>query len=402
MIGAEPQKKRGGPLTMLVILAIAWIGGRVMLWESPFAAVPLNLSGASGLIAEAEPATPSSGTTDPVEAVDQTRENRTALAFLETERFAALQINMMRHASLYSEDRFSARDRASPYYTSPQVAAGHQLLWTAALAHIPMPRAVEDAWRSQAKQQPLAHANMIGSGDAPFLSLPSNTKKKRQDRWSLDAWSFWRQGSNADAISQGRVPIYGASQVGASARYRLAPSSANDPFLYGRAYQALVDDGETEFSVGVSARPVGRVPVRVFAELRHTENSFGAELRPAVFAVTELPSVALPVGLKGEAYGQAGYVGGDDPTPFADGQLVVSRDVAQFDLSSASSAKFSVGAGAWGGAQKDATRLDLGPTVRLDLTIGSVPARVSVDWREQVAGDAAPDSGVAATLSTRF
>jgi hypothetical protein len=40
--------------------------------------------------------------------------------------------------------------------------------------------------------------------------------------------------------------------------------------------------------------------------------------------------------------------------------------------------------------------------MRVDLTIGEVPARISLDWRERVAGDAAPDSGIAATISTRF
>jgi hypothetical protein len=64
--------------------------------------------------------------------------------------------------------------------------------------------------------------------------------------------------------------------------------------------------------------------------------------------------------------------------------------------------RLSFGGAAWGGAQKDASRFDIGPTLRLDLSVGEVPARISVDWRERVAGDAAPESGVAATVSTRF
>jgi hypothetical protein len=40
--------------------------------------------------------------------------------------------------------------------------------------------------------------------------------------------------------------------------------------------------------------------------------------------------------------------------------------------------------------------------MRLDWSLGDVPARVSVDYRQQVAGDAEPGSGVAATVSTRF
>jgi hypothetical protein len=45
---------------------------------------------------------------------------------------------------------------------------------------------------------------------------------------------------------------------------------------------------------------------------------------------------------------------------------------------------------------------DLGLWQRLDVTLGAVPARVSLDWRERVEGDAGPGSGAAVTLSTRF
>ena len=64
--------------------------------------------------------------------------------------------------------------------------------------------------------------------------------------------------------------------------------------------------------------------------------------------------------------------------------------------------RLSLGVATWGGAQKDAQRIDIGPTLRLDVTLGDVPARISVDWRERVGGDAGPDSGLAATLSTQF
>jgi hypothetical protein len=45
---------------------------------------------------------------------------------------------------------------------------------------------------------------------------------------------------------------------------------------------------------------------------------------------------------------------------------------------------------------------DLGLWQWLDVTLGAVPARVSLDWRERVEGDAGPGSGAAVTLSTRF
>jgi hypothetical protein len=94
--------------------------------------------------------------------------------------------------------------------------------------------------------------------------------------------------------------------------------------------------------------------------------------------------------------------GGPDPTGFADGQASVTGEVRQVAVQTDNTLRLSLGAAAWGGAQKGAQRIDIGPTLRFDVTLGEVPARLSVDWRERVGGDAGPDSGLAATLSTRF
>lgn len=391
MTGADEQKRRGGPLAMLAMLALVWICGRVLLWESPFAANPLSLPGDVFDLAESEPSAPPSAWSGPT----LLEEGLAATQNSPSQPMALAGSSESVTPPWFERGDLERPDFGTVYSMDPQIAAGHQLLWAAALAHMPMPLAVENALKPS--REPAA--SFAGTENPALPPAPAAGSK---DHWSLDSWGFWREGSNASAISQGRVPIYGASQVGASLRYRLLPGSRRDPLLYGRAYRALVDNGETEVAAGVAIRPLPRLPVRVFAELRYTDNAFGRQLRPAAFAVTELPAVGLPFGLSAEAYGQAGYVGGDDPTPFADGQVIVSRELAKFDLASVAPARVSVGAGAWGGAQNDAERLDLGPSVRLDLTLGRTPARVSVDWREHVAGDAAPGSGLAATLSTRF
>jgi hypothetical protein len=198
------------------------------------------------------------------------------------------------------------------------------------------------------------------------------------------------------------VPIYGASQLGAIAQYHLAPQHAFEPRLHVRGYRAMVTQGESELSLGGSLRPVRAVPLRAFAEVRYTDTIFGADWRPAAYAVTEMPPQALPGAWQLEVYAQAGWVGGQFATAFADGQASVTHELAQIAASSGSPLRIHAGAGAWGGAQKDAQRLDVGPTVRVDWTMGRIPARVSVDWRERVGGDAAPQSGVAATLSAGF
>ena len=225
---------------------------------------------------------------------------------------------------------------------------------------------------------------------------------RRLDRWSLDAWAVWREGSDAAPVSQGRVPVYGASQAGALLQYRFDPGSARDARAYVRAYRALVDRPESEVALGVSARPKPSVPVRLAAELRVTDNRFDTRVRPAAYAVTEIPPVELPFDLRADIYAGAGYVAGEGDTLFADGQANVTRQLARFGSEGRDAVKLSVGAGAWGGAQRDANRLDVGPTMRVDLSVGDVPARFSIDWRERVGGDASPVSGLAATLSTSF
>jgi hypothetical protein len=219
---------------------------------------------------------------------------------------------------------------------------------------------------------------------------------------TADVWAFWRQGSDAAPVSQGRVPIYGASQVGAVLQYRIAPEAARDPRLYARAYRALVRRGESELALGASVRPFPRVPVRIAGEVRFTDAAFTNEVRPSAYAVTELAPIRLAYGAQMEAYGQAGWVGGASATAFADGQVSVTRKVELVAEATGDALQLSVGAGAWGGGQNDAQRIDLGPTMRLDLTVGNVPARLSLDWRERVGGAAGPDSGLAATLSARF
>ncbi|MEM7666003.1 MAG: hypothetical protein AAF250_09120 [Pseudomonadota bacterium] len=386
MIGSQMNKRRGSPLALIGLLVAAWVGGRVMLWENPFPVGAMVLPELPSLIV------------DNSEQRDRAANgNRMAQATLG-EQIGAIAPNSRTatFASMSSGDAGFAGGAVSDAYGGRiRVAAGHQLLWAAALSHVPLPRSIQSVIDQAAPNSGFAQS-------PPFAPPAPVAERAKADRWSLDAWAFWRQGSNSTAISQGRVPIYGASQVGASLQYRLAPTSSRDPRAYVRAYRALVSNGETEVAAGVSARPVAALPIRAFAEARVTDNAFDTEVRPAAFAVTELPPVRLPLGVMAEAYGQAGYVGGDLATPFADGQLAVTREVTRFDLSSTNVARLSVGAGAWGGAQDDAARIDVGPTMRIDMTIGEVPARLSLDWREQVAGDASPGSGAAVTLSTRF
>lgn len=372
---------RGGPLVMLVLVLTGWSAARAIWWENPF--VPLAAS--LGLPREMPLASPAPA---PVAVAEQAEVRVPPLTRAQSGTpplWLAASVQRGRQRQIAAGD--------------PRLAAAHRFLWLAAL------RDPISAGRSSAEP---AGAPFWGAAP-PFLppvsqhSVPANPPADAGGgRWSVDAWAFWRQGSDAAPVSQGRVPIYGASQAGAVLQYRLAPGSARDPRLYARAYRALVRRGESELAVGASARPFAQVPLRAAGEVRYTDAAFSDTFRPAAYVVTELPPVELAYGAQLEAYGQAGWVGGPDPTGFADGQASITGEVRPVANLTGNALRLSLGAGAWGGAQNDAQRIDIGPTLRLDLDVGEVPARVSVDWRERVAGDASPGSGLAATISTRF
>lgn len=268
-------------------------------------------------------------------------------------------------------------ETTEPAAPTARIAAGHQLLYLAALAQLPMPVLLQRA----------------GTPETAPKSAPP-----RAARWSGDAWLLLRDGSKGFTLPSG-IPsaAYGASQAGAVLRYRLAPSSPRRPELYLRATTALHRPRGEELAAGFALRPLPGMPVAALVEGRATRTVSGTVVRPAAALVTELPPAALPLGLRGEAYAQAGYVGGRDATAFADGQGRIEKRII-----SAGGWQLRAGAGAWGGLQKGARRIDVGPTATLDLPLGSAGGRLAADWRFRIGGNAAPSSGPAITLSAGF
>lgn len=358
-------RSRGQPLLMLAALFMAWIGGRAILWESPFAVgdEPIgnsgSMQGGSGTIASAAAFSNFGGV---------------------SATFAPGRAELLALSARRAAPRGPFMNSAGEFAPGPEGAAGNLRSGGVAPAHQPVPPALSER---------------IVTGAAPDRAQPA--AMPRRDRWSLEAWAFWRDGSDSAAIAQGRVPSYGASQAAVVLNYRLAPGNHRDPRAYARAYKALIDGGEKELAAGLSARPLAALPMRMHAELRATHGAGRVDVRPAAFITSEFAPLALPLQMRAEAYVQAGYVGGRNGTGFADGQVHILRDLGKFDLGTV-----SLGTAAWGGAQKGAERLDIGPSLRFDVKLDKIPARLALDYRERVAGNAQPPSGAALTLSTRF
>lgn len=346
---------RGQPLLTLGLLLIGWVALRASLWQPPLAEVARPVVPAPNVVAPA----------------------------------SAFPLSDMWHAPVQARQLVPARDLPRYGGAGGRIAA----IW---------PATGPPGGDSPLQEEPrlsLHPGNEQGLQAAPFPFLKTAAQQPGADRWSADAWLLMRRDTVTPATS-GRGS-YGRSQIGGVLRYRLAPFSAHRPAAYLRFARALAGEQENEVGLGLTARPFARVPLALATELRLGTLQGAVHARPAAYVVSELPPFDLPGGFSGETYFQAGYVAGANSTVFADGQARVTRRLLAFGP-----AELSTGAGVWGGAQKGASRLDIGPGATLKLDLGEthrrIPARLSLDWRFRVAGEAEPDSGPSLTVSAGF
>jgi len=357
--GSAKLRRRGQPLLALAVLLLTWAGARAMLWESPFADVPI-LSQVGPVVAPA--ASPAAASPPPV--------------------------------------RSSGIVTVMPGDEAP-VAGGVRSALSASLQGPAAYRIAEAIQRTEAVAPADAPSVFTLSGqNGPISSRPVPAVVAAitgQRAWRVDGWMAWRSGSGLTQAATGARPAsYGGTQAGLAMRYDLALGDRR-PALHLRATHAPDRPRQSELALGLGLRPLAHIPLRVQAEARSTHSAGRTEVRPALLAHTELSSLDLPLGLVGEGYAQGGWVGGRDHTPFADGQARITASLAQ-----AGPLRLRAGAGVWGGAQKFAERLDVGPTLGVELTAGPAPLRLSVDYRRRVAGAASPGNGLAVTLSTGF
>lgn len=243
-----------------------------------------------------------------------------------------------------------------------------------------------------------AHPSAVPSGnqagpaasETPALlpGLPSLTPPNGPSRWSASAWLLVRGGTGAG----GAVPVsqLGGAQAGVRVSYAL--DTTRRLALTARVSAPLHGQGR-EAAAGVSWRPT-RAPVTLIAEQRVSLD--GGRGGPALFAIAGLNPTPIAAGFRVEAYGEAGAIKRDRVEPFADGAARLSRPITSGPV------RVDLGLGAWGGAQRGATRLDIGPSIGASVPVARHTLRLTLDWRERVAGGAKPTSGPALTLGTDF
>lgn len=185
------------------------------------------------------------------------------------------------------------------------------------------------------------------------------------------------------------APQLGGTQGGVRVDYGIARKLAATARIAAPAAGA-----GRELSVGIAWRPAG-VPLRFVAEQRFALD--GGRGGPSVGVSGGVDAVRLPAGFRLEGYGQAGVILRDGVEHFVDGSARATRG-----LVAVGGIEIDAGAGAWGGAQRDVARFDIGPTVGARVPIVGQTLRVAVDWRQRVAGHARPGSGPALTLGMDF
>ena len=206
-------------------------------------------------------------------------------------------------------------------------------------------------------------------------------------RFAASAWLIARGGRNGTLLG-GQL---GGSQAGARLTYALG--SARKVALAARVATPLSGRGR-EAAVGVEWQPT-RAPVRLVAEQRVSLD--GGKGGPTLMAIGGIAPTPIAGGFRLESYAQAGVIARDGAEAFADGAARLARPLA-----SIGGGTLDLGGGVWGGAQRGAARLDIGPSLGLVVPVGRRAVRLTLDYRARVAGEARPGSGVALSIGSDF
>lgn len=206
-------------------------------------------------------------------------------------------------------------------------------------------------------------------------------------RLNGSAWLLVR-GGPAGTVSGGQL---GASQGGLRITYALG---ARRRWALAARIAAPLKGAGREAALGIEWQPT-TLPIRLIAEQRFVLD--GGRGGPTVGVIAGYGPSAIAPGVRLEAYGQAGAIARAGIEGFVDASARVTHPLGQV-----ASIRVDIGIGAWGSAQRAAERFDIGPTLVATVPVAGKSIRLTLDWRERIAGAARPGSGPALSIGSDF
>ncbi len=270
-----------------------------------------------------------------------------------------------------------AAARPSRYAGWSQVAPPPHPLYFGPEAEQPQPTTRLASTPSGTRSLPPAPGAIPGPGVAPPAA-------RRFDRLELTAWALLRGSPGPGNLATGGT--LGGSQVGARLAYKFSPSLAATL----RSSSSVGGIRYAEVAAGVRYKPMASRPIAVTFERRQALSRWCGRSAFALFAEGGLYQTPV-FGLANlDLYAQGGVVGFKSRDLFFDGAATFTRPVWR---------NWSAGLGIWGGAQPGLYRVDAGPRVSMNVGRG---IRLHADYRQRLAGEAAPSSGPALTIAGDF
>jgi len=187
------------------------------------------------------------------------------------------------------------------------------------------------------------------------------------------------------------APQLGGSQAGVRLTYAITENRRLA--VAGRLSTALASR-QREAAIGIDWQPT-TLPIHIVAEQRiGIEQARGG---PSLNVIGGFGPTPVAGRLQLDAYARGGAIARDGVEGFIDGAVRLNHPIATLGP-----ARLDLGLGAWGGAQRGASRLDAGPSASLALPVAGQNLRISLDWRQRLAGRAAPSSGPALSIGIDF
>jgi len=261
---------------------------------------------------------------------------------------------------------------------------------------------------SPSEQRAVAYANSFDAANDRYAAFERSVQQRQvpasgsrlepvpfstrgSSRWSMDAWTLMRNGGSQNSLaSYGQL---GASQAGMRLQYDLTPGRDKRVALYSRLSSALDSPHAPEAALGISYRPRRNMPFDISVE-RRVPLGHGARNAFALVGTTGFGPARMPLGLQGEGYAQAGFVGVKSEDAFVDGKISLGKSML--------GDRVAIGLSASGGAQPHLSRLDIGPHIQMRFSTGKIQSRLAAEWRQRITGRAQPGSGPAIILAAGF